>query len=126
TWKEKASGERKQRTEWHRVVCFGRLAEIVSEYLTKGSYVFFEGRMQTRQYTDRDNTERSITEVIASDMRILDARNGNEGEEPLTGPSMTRYRYERRNRTRDKRWNDPSPAAGVEEGTGRRAVRALA
>jgi len=54
-----------------------RLAEIASQYLTKGSYVYFEGRMQTRQYTDRDNTERSITEVIASDMRILDAGNGN-------------------------------------------------
>jgi len=89
TWKEKASGERKQRTEWHRVVCFGRLAEIVSQYLTKGSYVYFEGRTQTRQYTDRDNTERTITEVIASDMRILDAGNGTAdpgvGEEPTDG-----------------------------------------
>ncbi|MGH6636586.1 MAG: single-stranded DNA-binding protein [Gammaproteobacteria bacterium] len=54
-----AVATRKQRTEWHRVVCFGRLAEIASQYLTKGSYVYFEGRMQTRQYTDRGNTERT-------------------------------------------------------------------
>ncbi|MGH8606323.1 MAG: single-stranded DNA-binding protein, partial [Gammaproteobacteria bacterium] len=53
SWKERASGERKQRTEWHRVVCFGRLAEIVSQYLVKGSCVYLEGRIQTRQYTDR-------------------------------------------------------------------------
>ncbi len=84
SWKERASGERKQRTEWHRVACFGRLAEIVSQYLTKGSYIYLEGRIQTRQYTDRDATQRSITEVIASDMRILDA--GNDGpEEPRDG-----------------------------------------
>jgi len=86
SWKERVSGERKQRTEWHRVVCFGRLAEIVSQYLTKGSCVYLEGRIQTRQYTDRDATQRSITEVIANDMRILDAGNGNgdhgEAEEP--------------------------------------------
>ncbi|MGH8655803.1 MAG: single-stranded DNA-binding protein [Gammaproteobacteria bacterium] len=60
-WKERASGERQQRTEWHQVACFGRLAEIVSQYLKKGSYVYFEGRMQTRQYTHRDITQRNIT-----------------------------------------------------------------
>ncbi len=71
SWKDKVSGERKEATEWHRVVLYRKLAEIAGEYLKKGSHVYIEGRLQTRKWTGRDEVERSTTEIIADDMRML-------------------------------------------------------
>jgi len=70
TYKDR-SGERQKRTEWHRIVVWGKLAEICQQYLKKGSLVFIEGRIQTRQWDDRDGNKRTTTEIVASGMRML-------------------------------------------------------
>jgi single-strand DNA-binding protein len=75
-WKDKESGEMQERTEWHRVVFFGRLAEIVGEYLRKGSQVYVEGRIQTRKWQDKEGKDRYTTEIVASEMQMLGSRSG--------------------------------------------------
>ncbi|MFT4560804.1 MAG: single-strand DNA-binding protein [Gammaproteobacteria bacterium] len=79
SWRDKESGEQQERTEWHRVVFFSRLAEIVSEYLKKGSQVYVEGRMQTRKWQDRDGNDRYTTEIVANEMQMLGSRPGGGG-----------------------------------------------
>src|SRR5690606_34864200 len=76
SWKDKTSGEQQERTEWHNVAMFGRLAEIAAEYLRKGSQVYIEGRLRTRKWQDRDGNDRWTTEVIANDMQMLGGRPG--------------------------------------------------
>jgi single-strand DNA-binding protein len=76
-WKDKESGSLQERTEWHRVVFFGRLAEIVGEYLKKGSKVYVEGSLRTRKWQDKTGQERHTTEIIASEMHILDSKGGS-------------------------------------------------
>lgn len=76
SWKDRNSGETQERTEWHRVVLFNRLAEIARDYLRKGSKVYIEGRIQTRKWTDKDNIERYTTEIVGNEMQMLDARGG--------------------------------------------------
>lgn len=76
SWKDKNTGERQERTEWHRVAFFGRLAEIVGEYLKKGSKVYVEGRLQTRKWQGQDGQDRYTTEIVANDMQMLDSRGG--------------------------------------------------
>lgn len=72
SWKDKASGEKRSITEWHRVVFYRRLAEIVGEYLKKGSSIYVEGRIRTRKWKDRDGQERYTTEIEATEMQMLD------------------------------------------------------
>ena len=79
-WRDRDSGEQKERTEWHRVVFFRRLAEIASEYLKKGSKVYIEGRLQTREW-EREGQKHYTTEVVATEMQMLDSR-GNTGGGP--------------------------------------------
>ncbi|MBF0176350.1 MAG: single-stranded DNA-binding protein [Magnetococcales bacterium] len=92
SWKD-AQGEKKERTEWHRVVIFGKAAEIAQQYLRKGSRVYLEGRLQTRKWTDKQNIERYTTEVtlneFGSQMLILDGRSGGGGQMPV--PPMELY-----------------------------------
>ena len=76
SWRDKQTGEKKEATEWHSVVLFGKLGEIAGEYLKKGRTVYIEGRLQTRKYQDKDGQERYSTEVVASDMQML---GGGEG-----------------------------------------------
>ncbi len=71
TWFDKEANERKERTEWHRVVCFGRLAEVAQEYLGKGDKVFVQGRLQTRKWTDGEGVERYTTEIVCNEMMML-------------------------------------------------------
>ncbi|SAK43554.1 single-stranded DNA-binding protein [Caballeronia fortuita] len=78
-YKDKASGEFKELTEWHRVAFFGRLAEIVNEYLKKGSSVYIEGRIRTRKWTDQSGQERYSTEIVADQMQMLGGRGGAGG-----------------------------------------------
>lgn len=79
TWKKE--GEKEELTEWHRVVTFGRLAEICGEYLSKGSKVYIEGRIQTRKWEDRDGNPRYTTEIVAREMKMLSPRGaGDEGQ----------------------------------------------
>src|SRR5690606_23604771 len=75
-WKDKDSGEQQERTEWHNVAIFGRLAEIAAKYLRKGSQVYVAGRLRTRKWQDRDGNGRWTTEVIANDMQMLGGRPG--------------------------------------------------
>lgn len=75
-WRDRQSGEQQERTEWHRVVFFTRLAEIAGEYLRKGSKVYVEGRLQTRKWQGQDGQDRYTTEIVANDMQMLDSRSG--------------------------------------------------
>jgi len=77
TWKDKQTNENVEKTEWHRVVMFRRLAEIAGEYLRKGSQVFIEGKLKTRKWQDRDGNDRYTTEVEAREMQMLDSRGNN-------------------------------------------------
>lgn len=79
TWNDKQSGQKQERTEWHRVSMFNKLAEIAGEYLRKGSQVYIEGRLQTRKWQDNNGQDRYTTEVVASDMQMLGARNNESG-----------------------------------------------
>jgi len=77
-WKDRNTGEQKEQVEWHRVVLFSRLAEIAEQYLKKGSKVFVEGKLQTRDWEDAEGKKRYTTEVIAREMTMLDARTGSD------------------------------------------------
>lgn len=85
TWKDKGSGEKKEATEWHRVVFFGRLAEIAAQYLRKGSQVYVEGRLQTRKWQDKDGQDRYTTEIRGDEMKMLGSRQGGGGDAPMGG-----------------------------------------
>ncbi len=88
SWMDKNSGQRQERTEWHRVVFFNRLAEIVEQYLTKGSKVYVEGSLRTNKWQDQNGQDRYTTEIVASDMQMLDSRAGGMGDGQ---PQSTNY-----------------------------------
>ncbi len=76
-WKDKATGEKKEATEWHRVVVFGKLAEIIGQYLKKGSLVYFEGKLKTRKWQNKEGQDVYTTEIVADQMQMLGGRQGN-------------------------------------------------
>lgn len=80
TWRDKQTGELQERTEWHRIVFFNRLAEIVGEYLRKGSKIYVEGSLRTRKWQDKTGIDRYTTEVIANEMHMLDSRHHGGGQ----------------------------------------------
>ena len=84
SWKDKSSGDQQERTEWHRVVFFGRLAEIAAEYLRKGSQVYVEGQLRTRKWTDKQGQDRWSTEIVAREMQMLGGRAS-----AASAPAMT-------------------------------------
>jgi single-strand DNA-binding protein len=86
SWKDKQSGEKQERTEWHNVVFYSRLAEIAGEYLKKGSQVYVEGSLRTRKWQDKNGNDRYTTEIIASDMQMLGGRGGSASTD--TPPGM--------------------------------------
>jgi single-strand DNA-binding protein len=79
SWRDKQSGEQQERTEWHRVVLFGRLGEIAAEYLKKGSQVYIEGSLRTRKWQDKQGQERYSTEIVGNEMQMLGSRGGGGG-----------------------------------------------
>jgi single-strand DNA-binding protein len=83
SWKDKTSGEMQERTEWHRVVFFNRLAEIAGEYLKKGSKVYAEGSLRTRKWQDQSGADRYTTEIVANSMQMLDSRNGGDSSHSM-------------------------------------------
>ena len=90
SWKDKNTGEKKDRTEWHRIVAFGKLGEICGEYLSKGRQVYVEGRLQTRSW-EKDGVTRYTTEIVAADVQFLGSREGgnafkNSQDQQYTGP----------------------------------------
>ncbi|MCX2780395.1 single-stranded DNA-binding protein [Microbulbifer thermotolerans] len=78
TWKDKQTGQQQERTEWHRVVFFNRLAEIAGQYLRKGSKVYIEGSLRTRKWQDQNGQDRYTTEIVASEMQMLDSRGDQQ------------------------------------------------
>jgi len=76
SWKDKTTGEKQDRTEWHRVVCFNRLGEIAGEYVRKGSKLYVEGSLRTRKWQDQQGQDKYTTEIIASDIQMLDSKGG--------------------------------------------------
>jgi single-strand DNA-binding protein len=94
SWKDKQTGEQKERTEWHKVAAFGRLAEIMAEYLRKGSQVYIEGKLRTRKWQDKDGNDRWTTEIVADEMQMLGGRGGggsapmNQDPGPASAPAQ--------------------------------------
>ena len=85
SWRDKQTGENQERTEWHRVVFFSRLAEIAGEYLRKGSQVYIEGKLQTRKWQDQGGQDRYTTEIVANEMQMLGSRGGDYEQRPSSG-----------------------------------------
>jgi len=104
-WKDKQTGEQKERTEWHNVVFYNRLAEIAGEYLRKGSQVYVEGRLQTRKWQDKSGNDRYTTEIIASEMQMLGGRGGG-GSSDFGGSSAS---------AASRSQSAPAPAAVADE-----------
>ena len=84
TWKDRNTGERQQRTEWHNIVLYRRLAEIAQQYLKKGSLVYLEGKIQSRKYTGKDGIERTAYDIIASELKMLGGARTSEPADDLT------------------------------------------
>jgi single-strand DNA-binding protein len=82
SWKDKQTGEKKEATEWHRIVFFGKLAEIAGQYLTKGRQIYVEGALRTRKWTDKEGQDRYTTEIVASEMKMLGSREGSGNASP--------------------------------------------
>lgn len=93
-WKDKATGEPREETEWHRISTFGRLAEIVGEYVKKGALVYIDGKIKTRKYTDKDGSEKYSVEIRANEMKMLSGRENNQGGAPAQQqrPATTQQR----------------------------------
>ncbi|MGD2074173.1 MAG: single-stranded DNA-binding protein [Gammaproteobacteria bacterium] len=89
SWKDKQTGEAKERTEWHNLVFYGRLAEIAGEYLRKGSQAYVEGRLQTRKWQDKNGNDRYTTEIIVNDMQMLGGRGGGGSADYNAAPATT-------------------------------------
>jgi len=94
-WKDKNSGEMQEATEWHRVVFWRRLAEIVNEYVTKGSPIYVEGKLKTRKWTDKDGAEKYTTEIVAEEMKLLGKREGGDKPKPQARPQAKPTKPER-------------------------------
>lgn len=98
TWKDKASGEQKEATEWHRVVFYRRLAEIAGQYLKKGSQVYIEGRIKTKKWQDKDGQDRYTTEVEATEMKMLGSRGDSANSQPSSDDPFAQQPTQQRQR----------------------------
>lgn len=90
TWKDKNTGEKKEQTEWHRVIFFNRLAEIAGEYLHKGSKVYIEGALRTRKWQDKEGRDQYTTEIVAKEMQLLDSRQQDSAPRQERAPAPQR------------------------------------
>lgn len=111
TWRDKQSGEQQERTEWHRVVFFGRLAEVAGEYLRKGRQIYVEGRLQTRKWQTQDGQDRWSTEIVANEMQML----GGRGEAAAPPPSGEAPSGEWRKEAGQRRERAPAPAEDFDD-----------
>src|SRR5262245_59767714 len=112
-WKDRQTGEQQERTEWHRVALFGRLAEVAAEYLRKGSQVYIEGSLRTRKWQDKQGNERFSTEIVANDMQMLGGRGGGGGERGSYSGSGSRDSTP----PRDAEYGEPSTPGGASGGS---------
>jgi len=115
SWRDKQTGEQQERTEWHRVALFGRLAEIAAEYLRKGSQVYIEGSLRTRKWQDKQGNERYSTEVVGNEMQMLGGRGGGgappaaEGGGARSGAAAPAYSEESGGGSRSEEFDDDIP-----------------
>jgi single-strand DNA-binding protein len=100
SWNDKASGEKKEKTEWHKIVFWNRLAEVVGQYVRKGSRVYVEGKLQTRKWQDKDGNDRYMTEIVAHELQMLGDRSG--GSEKQSAPPSVPQSAEREPITDDE------------------------
>ncbi len=107
SWNDKGTGERQERTEWHRIVVFGRLAELCGEYLRKGRSVHVEGRIQTREWDDQSGQKRFTTEIVAQNVTFLGSRDGAGGGEYRPPRDTNAYDENRERRPRPRQDNPP-------------------
>jgi single-strand DNA-binding protein len=107
SWKDKQSGETKERTEWHNVVFFNRLGEIAGEYLKKGSQVYIEGSLRTEKYTGKDGIEKYTTKIVASEMQMLGGKSGGDSYAPAQSQNKP---------ASNQSYDDHQSAPMVEEG----------
>lgn len=118
TWKDRASGEKKEQTEWHRVSFYGKLAEVAGQYLRKGRQVYIEGSLRTRKWQDKDGQDRYTTEIRADVMQMLGTREGM-GDAPLRGGEDYDQREPRESReTREAPRSRPQPSSPASSGFG--------
>lgn len=110
SWKDKQTGQNQEKTEWHRVVFFNRLAEIAGEYLKKGSKVYIEGKLQTRKWTDQQGVDRYTTEINANELQLLDSRPQGQAATP---PAMTAPRQAQRAAQQQPPAIPPSPSMAM-------------
>ena len=90
SWKDKQTGQQQDRTEWHRIVFFNKLAEIVGEYARKGSKVYIEGALRTRKWQNQQGVDQYTTEIVASEMQLLDSRQDNPAQQQRSAPPQSR------------------------------------
>lgn len=120
SWKDKQTGEQQERTEWHRVVFFNRLAEIAGEYLRKGSKVYVEGALRTRKWQDNEGKDRYSTEIVASEMQMLDSRGQNDamgGGMNQSAPSPSSYGGNQNGGSQNQSYQNNKPG-GFNQGGG--------
>ena len=125
TWNDRQSGQRQERTEWHNITMYRRLAEIAGQYLKKGSQIYIEGRIQSRKYQDRDGIERTAYDIVANEMKMLDSRNasggsGNYDDQGGYQQPAQQYAPPQQNHSSEpppapRRQAAPAPAAPVED-----------
>jgi single-strand DNA-binding protein len=110
TWKDKQTGQNQERTEWHRAVFFNRLGEIAGEYLRKGSKVYVEGSLRTRKWQAQDGTDRYTTEIVVSEMQMLDSRNNQQG-----GQQQGNYQQPAQQNTQQSASQQQRPGNGTKQ-----------
>ena len=123
SWRDKQTGEQQERTEWHRVALFGRLAEIAAEYLRKGSQVYIEGSLRTRKWQDKQGNERYSTEIVGNEMQMLGGRGGGRRRWRRRGAAASGGAAGGAPREPCPRLSGPSAAAGARWRGRRRAGR---
>lgn len=125
SWKDKQTGQQNERTEWHRVVFFNRLAEIAGEYLRKGSKVYVEGSLRTRKWQDQSGQDRYTTEIVAAEMQMLDSRGGDGGGYQQQGggysqpqqqaPQQGGYQQQAPQQAPQQSYQQPAPQAAPQQ-----------
>lgn len=90
SWKDKATGEKKEQTEWHRIVAYRKLAEVIGQYVQKGSLIYLEGKITYREWTDKDGAKRSTTEIVADEVQFLDSKPKGQPQASYRPPETQR------------------------------------
>lgn len=113
SWKDKQTGEQKEKTEWHKLACFGKLAEICGEFLKKGSKIYVEGRLQTRKWQNQQGQDQYTTEVVFDDMQMLDSKP--QGQQAPAQQGYQQQAPQQSNQQQNQSYNNQNPAPGFQQ-----------